>query len=290
VKNSLAKRVFGQVSIAHGLIILLAIFLSTFRGCTPKPKSIDFFDLTGGPAPAPAPTSDTESDPEPEIKSAEPKQKPEPKLEPKPEKKPIPKPVSTNKPPETVKTNAPPKKVENKKPAVTNTPPKKAETNAPAKPKTDEEKLAAIRQGGKRVPNPNSKPSAPTRSQPDFSGLRSALNSAATGSGSGRGGSSSGSGSGGGMYSPFAGYYDSVKQQMYAVWQQPAGAPVGLTATATVRIERTGTVSLKSITSRSGNTQFDQSVQNALNATIRLPIPPADLPDLNIAIMFELSD
>jgi TonB family protein len=274
VKNSLIKKVFGRVSIAHGLIILLAIFLSTFRGCTPKPKSIDFFDLTGGPAPAPAPAAEPEADPEPapEIKS----EKPKPKPEPKPEKKPIPKPVETNKPPVTVKTNTPPKKVEAKKPAV---------TNAPPKPKTEAEKLAAIRQN-KKVSNPNAAPAKPAL---DFSGLKSALNSSATGSGSASG-TSSGSGSGGGMYSPFSGYYDSVKQQMYAVWQQPSGAPIGLTAIASIRVERNGMVSLKSITRRSGNALFDQSVQNALNATVQLPPPPADLPSNTIEIEFVLSD
>ena len=221
-----------------------------------------------------------EAAPEQEIKAeSEQKQKPKPK----PEKKPALKPAITNTPPPKVETNAPPKKAESKKSAV---------TNAPAKPKTEAEKLADIRQSGKRVLNPNAKPGTPARSQPDFSGLRNALNSTVTGSGSGRGGSSSGSGSGsgGGMYDPNAGYYDSIKQQMYAVWQQPAGAPIGLTATATIRVEHDGTVSLKLITRRSGNVQFDLSVQGALNATSRLPIPPADLPTPNIEIVFELSD
>ena len=206
---------------------------------------------------------------------------------------PHPKPVATNKPPEMVKTNAPLKKAETKKPAVTNAPPKKAETNAPAKPKTLEERLEAVRKGGKPVA---AKPGPKPGPQLDFSGLKSALNSASTGSGSasgtGRGGSTSGSGSGsgGGVYSPFGGYYDSVKQQMYGVWQQPAGAPIGLAATATIQIERNGTVSSKSLTRRSGNAPFDQSVQNALNATTQLPVPPADLPSRTIEIEFVLSD
>jgi TonB family protein len=294
VKNPPAKKIFGQVSIAHGTIILLAILMSSFRGCTPKPKEIQFFDLTGAPSPAPSYEPEPEAAPEPEIKA---KPIPEPKPEPKPEKKPSLKPVVTNAPPKKVETNAPPKKAEIKKPAVTNTPSKKAETNAIAKPKTEAEKLAAIRQD-KRVPNPSTKTNtSSTRKPVDYSGLRSALNSSVKTSGSGTStgtgtGSSTGtgSGSGGGMYSPFGWYYDSVKQQMYAVWQQPAGAPVGLTAVATVRVERNGTVSLKSITRRSGNLLFDQSVQSALNATTRLPIPPPDLPDLNIEIVFELAD
>ena len=264
---------FRRVSIVHGIIILLAIVLSTFRGCTSKPKNINFFDLTGGPSPAPAPASE----PEPEIKSAEPK--PTQKPETKPEKKPKPKPVDTNvvsklKP---VQTNTVSKKDENKK---------LSPTNAPPKPKTEAEKLAAIRQN-KKVSNPNAAPAKPAL---DFSGLKSALNSSTTGSGSASG-ISSGSGSGGGMYSPFSGYYDSIKQQMYGVWQQPAGAPIGLLAIATIRVERDGTISSKSITSRTGNAQFDQSVQNALNATTRLPPPPTDPSFIrDIEVKFELSD
>ncbi len=265
---------------------MLTIFLSSFRGCTPKSKDVTLVDLSGAPAPASEP--EPAAAPEPEIRSAE--QKPKPKPELKPEKKLLPKPVVTNTPPKKAETNSPPKKPESKKPAVTNAAPKKAETNAPAKTKTEAEKLAAIRQDN-RVPNPNAKANTLTRPSIDYSGLRNALNSSATGSGSGpSSGSSSGTGSGsaGGMYSPFAGYYDSIKQQMYAVWQQPAG--VGLRAIAAVRVERDGTVSLKSITLRSGNGAFDQSVQNALNATVRLPIPPADLPDRTISIEFLLSD
>lgn len=272
---------FGRVSVTHGLVILLTLLLPLFRGCSPKPKDvITFIDLAGGPAPAPAPEPESAAAPEPkpEIKS-----KPEPKPEPKPEKKLTPKPVVTNKPPETVKTNAPPKKAESKKPAV---------TNAPPKAKTEAEKLAEIRNRGKPVAASKTNTSkAPPGPRLDVSGLQSTLNSMATGSGTGRGGSSSGSGSGsGGMFSPFAGYYDDIKQQMYAVWQQP-NVQRGTTATATIRVERNGAVSLKSITRRSGNSQFDQSVQNALNATTQLPPPPTD-PDFDrtIDVEFVLSD
>ena len=284
---------FGRVSIMHGLVILLTIFLSSFRGCAPKPKDVTFFDLSGGAAPAMESEPEQEDAPETVVKTEveKPKPKTKPKPEPKPEKKPALKPVVTNTPPKKVETNEPPKKAESKKPAVTNAPPKKAEP----KPKTEAERLAEIRKGGKRVPNPNAKPTASVRPSVNYNDLRNALNSVATGSsgsrtGSGGTSSGSGSGSGGGMYSPFAGYYDSVKQQMYAVWQQPAGAPIGLTATATVRVERDGTVSSKSITRRSGNGTFDQSVQSALNATVRLPVPPADLPSRDIEIEFVFPD
>lgn len=282
MNNSLAKKTFGRVSIVHGVVLLVAFFLPVLRGCAPKPKEvITFVDLAGAPAPASAPEPESDEPPAPEIKS---ESKPEPKPEPKPEKKPEKK--LTLKP---AVTNTPPKKVETKKAAV---------TNAPPKAKTLEERLKEVRQGGKPVGAPAAKTSAPKRPQLDFTGIKSALNSSSTGSGSassfgtgsGTAASGTGSGAGGGMYSPFAGYYDSIKQRMYAVWQQPANAPRGIPVTATIRVERDGTVSFKSISRRSGNAQFDQSVQNALNATTLLPAPPADLPDLNITVEFVLSD
>ncbi len=253
-------------------MLFLLLVIPWMRGCFRKePKIIATFDL-GAPPPPP-----------PEV---EPEPAPKPKPKPEPVKKPVPKPVVTNTPPKPkpVVTNTPPKP----KPVATNPPPKKVEakkpavTNAPPKPKTEAERLAAIRQN-----NPVKRPVVKQAPALDFSGLKSTLNSAATSAGTSYG---SGSGSGGGAYSPFAWYYDRVKQQMYSVWQQPSGAPIGLTASATLRVERDGTVSSKSITRRSGNLLFDQSVQNALNSTARLPVPPSDLPSRTIEIEFALSD
>jgi colicin import membrane protein len=264
--NGIQKKAFKWVTGTHIAVLLLLLIIPFFKGCFhKKPKELFVsVDFSGAPPPPPEMLDESE---------------PEPKPAPKP--KPILKPAVTNTPPKKVET----KKPEPKKSAVTNAPPKKAITNAPPKPKTEEEKLAAIRQGGKPVKKQTAAPAAPTKKPLDLSGFKSALDSVATGSGSGTS-TGFGTGSGGGMYSPFGWYYDRVKQQMYAVWQQPAGAPVGLTATAVVRVERDGTVSVKSITRRSGNAQFDQSVQSALNTTTRLPIPPADLPDRNISIEF----
>ena len=282
MKNSLAKKTFGRVSIVHGVVLLLAFFLPVLRGCAPKPKEvITFVDLAGAPAPASAPEPESDASPAPEIKS---ESKPEPKPEPKPEKKTEKK--LTTKP---VDTNAPPKKVETKKAAV---------PNAPPKAKTLEERLKEVRQGGKPVGVPAAKTSAPKRPQLDFTGIKSALNSSSTGSGSassfgtgaGTATSGTGSGSGGGMYDPNAAYYDSINRQMKAVWQQPSGVPLGTTATTTIRIRRDGTVSSKLISRRSGNTQFDQSVQNTLNVTTQLPTPPAELADCNITVEFVLAN
>lgn len=266
--NERQKRVFSWVSGAHLATVILVLVLPAIKGCfRPKPKEIiTFVDLSAPPPPPP----------EPEVEH-----KPKPTPEPvKISKIPPPKPVRTNSVPKKPEPKKPtpkkpePAKPETKKPAVTNTPPKPT-------PKSEAERLAAVRQN-RPIPPPKgpTRPTQPAARPLDFSGLRSALDSAATGSGSG----------GSGVYSPFAGYYEGVERQMYAVWQQPTGVPVSLTVAAVVRVERDGRVSLKSITRRSGHAALDQSVQNALNATTRLPAPPAGLPDRNITIEFELSD
>lgn len=268
--NGLRQRVLRWVFGTHFAVLVLLLVIPSLRGCFRKePQIIATFDL--GLPPPPLPEIEPEPEPVPEIKPP-----------PKPEKKPEPVPALTNPPPKKAETNPPPKKTEEKKPAVTNPPPKKAETKkaepqTPPKPKTLEERLAEVRKGGK----PAARPAATPAPQLDLSGLKSAL---AAGS------STAGSGPGGGVYSPFAGYYESVKQRMYSVWKQPAGAPGGLTATASIRVERDGTVSRKALTGRSGNAPFDLSVQSALNATVRLPVPPPDLPSRDIEIEFVLAD
>lgn len=85
-------------------------------------------------------------------------------------------------------------------------------------------------------------------------------------------------------------YYNDVKQRIYATWQQPAGAPVGLITKAIICIKDDGAIASRTITHRSGNAKFDRSVQDALDAITSLPKPPADLPDLNITVEFVLSD
>jgi TonB family protein len=248
--NERRTTVFKWVTGTHGVVLLLLLLVPWLKGCFHKqPKIIATFDLSTPPPP-------------PEIV---------------PE---VPQPEPVKKTP-SPSTNAPPKKVEAKKPApkkeVSKPEPKKPEPKKTApKPKTLEERLAEVRKGGKTIKStPVAKP------QLDYTGLKSALNSASSGYGSV---------SGSGVYSPFAWYYALVQQKMYQAWQQPSSAPKGLTAEATIRVERDGTVSAKSITRRSGNAAFDQSVQTALATITTLPIPPADLPDRTISIEFSLKE
>lgn len=92
----------------------------------------------------------------------------------------------------------------------------------------------------------------------------------------------------GGRSDPLAAYYEQVRIRLYEVWHPPAGVPLGLTATARIRVEPDGSISSKSISRRSGHAAFDQSVQEALNRITRLPRPPANLPDRTIDIEFDL--
>jgi TonB family protein len=178
--------------------------------------------------------------------------KPEPKPAPKPEPKPEPKPISKPVP-------KPPPKIT---PPKTNQPP-------PAVKKT-EWKAAPVQKQTVRT----TQSGAPPRPALDLSGVKAALNS----------------GPSSGTVSPFAWYYESVKQRMYAAWRQPAGTPVGLVATAMIRVEFSGAVSSRSLIRRSGDAEFDRSVQAAIDSVHQLPAPPADLPDRNITVEFVLSN
>jgi colicin import membrane protein len=271
------KTVFKWVTGTHLTVLALLLIVPWLKGCFhKKPKIIATFDLSAPPPP-------------PEIVPEVPKPKPQPPKKPEPEKRIAP--PATNTPPKQVVKKEPdkpktepkktPPKTEIKKTEITKTDtkktdPKKEEPKTPPK-LTEEQRLAAIRQN-KKATYPNKTPAKPAL---DFSGLQSALSSAASGTGSG---------SGSGAYSQFAGYYAQVQQKMYQAWQQPSGSPKGLRATATIRVETDGRISSKSITRRSGNFPFDQSVQNALNDTSSLPPPPKDLPSRTIEIEFELAD
>ena len=142
--------------------------------------------------------------------------------------------------------------------------PKKEE---PAKPKW---KPAPVVRQDRRVANPNA--AQQQQSKVDLTRLRNVLQSSPSGA-----------------VSPFASYYNLVQQRCYSVWRQPSGTPIGITAIAAIRIENSGVISSKYISKSSGNAEFDQSVQNALNAVGNLPAPPNGLPN-PVSVEFVLSN
>lgn len=136
----------------------------------------------------------------------------------------------------------------------------------PAKPKW---KPAEVVKQNRRVTRQSTTPKTqtPVRKQPSSSQIRNALSSSINQENA---------------------YYGTVFARYYAVWQQPTTLPIGLSAQATIRVEKSGRISFAQITRRSGNSTFDQSVQNALNAVSSLPVPPAELAGNNITIDFVL--
>lgn len=83
-------------------------------------------------------------------------------------------------------------------------------------------------------------------------------------------------------------YYGTIQPRFDAVWQQPATAPYGTKATATIRVNSSGQVTYSALSAPSGNALFDQSVQTALRAIGQLPAPPKNLINRDILIYFEL--
>ena len=83
-------------------------------------------------------------------------------------------------------------------------------------------------------------------------------------------------------------YYGTIQPRFYSAWQQPTSAPYGTKASATIRVAADGNILFRSLTTLSGNSSFDQSVQRALQALSRLPAPPKSLVNRDIQIYFEV--
>lgn len=249
--NRTRHQIFWWVFGTHAVVLFLLLVIPWVKGLfRPKPKEIITFVDLAAPMPEPVV-------PEPVI------------APPEPVKKTI-APPPTNPPPKKVESKPPPKKEEPKKP------------EPPPEPEKPKWKPAPVVRQNNRVANPAAPAAKPVQPQIDVNKIRTTLAGAVGSTGSGS--------SSGGTFSPFAGYYSTVQQRLYAAWQQPAGTPIGTTATAVIRVERDGTLSYRSVSRRSGNATFDASVQKALDAVSRLPAPPADLPDRNITIEFVLSN
>jgi len=90
-----------------------------------------------------------------------------------------------------------------------------------------------------------------------------------------------------GTSNPFGAYYNTVRQRMYSVWEVPLASTYGLSAQASITVSPTGTVSNRQLIRSSGNSQFDQSVREALHRIQRLPTPPTGLPSRTITLLFE---
>ncbi len=89
------------------------------------------------------------------------------------------------------------------------------------------------------------------------------------------------------------GYYQMVHDTMYRAWEQPGAlsATAGWTAEVTIRVQRDGSITRRTLTRGSGSALMDESVMKAVNAVPQLkPLPsPFQGTYKDITITFELA-
>ena len=88
-------------------------------------------------------------------------------------------------------------------------------------------------------------------------------------------------------------YFNTVRERLYAVWQQPsqlASLP-GLSADVRITVEPGGRITGRTKTRSSGNALMDDSVMKAVNSVTALPpLPVGHRRPVDISITFEISD
>ena len=88
-----------------------------------------------------------------------------------------------------------------------------------------------------------------------------------------------------------AAYFNTVRERLYAVWQQPsqlASLP-GLSADVRITVEPGGRITARVQTRSSGNALMDDSVMKAVNSVTALPpLPVGHRRPVDIAVTFEL--
>ncbi len=86
-------------------------------------------------------------------------------------------------------------------------------------------------------------------------------------------------------------YYRLIHETLYRAWNQPGSVLSGTRAEARIRVQRDGTITVRELTRRSGNTTMDESVQSALQSVQRLAPLPQEIsgPYHDFTIEFELT-
>lgn len=95
----------------------------------------------------------------------------------------------------------------------------------------------------------------------------------------------------GGSPSAMSWYYALVRATMYEAWEQPSGlSGTGLRATVSIRVQKDGNITKRTMIRPSGNSVIDQSVMRAVNGVSRIKaLPPEAGSSLDITIDFELT-
>ncbi len=252
--NAFQKRITLRVVGVHVAVVLVLLFSSLLRGCfKPKPKEIITFIDFGAPAPQVTIASVTEmaeSEPEP--------------VAPAPEPAPIPEPVKLK--PKPVAKPKPKPRVETPKPK-----PKPKEPEKPKWKPTDPKKIKI----GKRVndaPAPRAISSADIKKA--LAGISSSSPSVATGN-----------------PSQFNAYYGQVMRLFYNHWKPP-GSASSATGSTTIRISirKNGQITKRKKRTGSGDSLYDKTAMDAVNAVSVLPKPPSNYPYDYVEIVFTLEN
>jgi TonB family protein len=247
------RQIAIRVLSVHAAVILLVVVVPFMRGCfTPKPKEIITFIEFGGPA--------AQVDIEQVSRMAEPEAP-----APEPEPAPIPEPVKQK--PKVVPKAKPKEKAPEPKPVEKKPEPK---PKAPEKPKWKPVDSKDIKKG-KKI---NEAPSKPTLSASDISKGLSGISSGATGN-----------------PNQFNDFYARVKNQFFNRWTPPATATAS-TGSVIVRISfrKNGQITKRAKIKGSGDTLYDRTVMDAVNAVSMVPNPPSDYPYDYVEVTFVLDN
>lgn len=244
-----------KVLLLHGLLLAILVLIPTLKSCKlfPKEEEVITIDLSGMDPPPPEPEVE-------EVTEAEPEEEEEMVI---PEATPVPVPTPTP-PPRPAATATP-------VPAPTATP-RPAPTPTPRPPLlTPDQIRQRIENQQPAPPQPVPPPAPPPALTPDE--IRRLIGQ---GLPSGGGGGGTGGGTAGNSAVSMASVEAELYKRLHSAWDQPRhlGAMSGRKVVASVDVQRDGTLRNSRIINRSGNAEFDQSVQNALSSVpFAKPLP-----------------
>jgi protein TonB len=247
--NEFQRKITLRVVGVHVAVIFLLLVTSLTKGCfRPKPREIVTFIEFGGPAPQVS-VEQVEQMAEPEPAAPEP---PAPIPEPvKAKPKPKPKPIEKPKP----------------KPKLEAPKPKPVE-----KPKWKPTPVDQIKKG-KKVGDSSPRPKSVSAAD-----IKRALS-----------GIASSSPSSSGNPSQFNDYYARIMSLFYNHWTPPATASAA-TGSTVVRISilKNGQITKRKKIKGSGDSLYDKTVMDAVNAVSTMPRPPSNYPYDYVEIIFTL--
>lgn len=253
--NAFQRKITLRVIGIHTVVIFGFVMASAMRGCfNPKPKEIITF-IEFGAAPEAVSVQQVSQMAEPEPSTPAPPPEPEPAPIPEPVKpKPKPKPVAKPKP-------KPKPKVETPKPKV------------PEKPKWKPVDPKDIKIGKKIHESPKKSSVTSADIKKALSGIASSASSST------------------GNPSQFNDYYARVMSLFYNHWKPPASAS-SATGSTIIRISmrKNGQITKRAKIKGSGDSLYDKTAMDAVNAVGTMPRPPSNYPYDYVEVIFTLEN